>query len=168
MAGNDVLYDNLPAPGADPNGHTANTQTTQDFGPGTAVHIRRVIIINDVRVGITTSATWKLEHSNDGSAWTEVGEFTMAAGRGNTQVPDFPPSGNYRFRRLAAKRGTPGGGDAWIKEVKMLEENFARFIDLNGPAADGYLNRASIYAETGQHQAALQDLDHAILPSVRL
>ena len=122
---NSSLYDNTVVPGASPVGHTLASFTSYDFGCAKEFHIRRVIIKNYSNEGITFRATWKLEYSDDGKLWSEVGELIMQSGQGNTHSHDFPVSGDHRYWRLHAKRianeDGSGAGSLWIEEVEMFE-----------------------------------------------
>jgi len=121
--GNSALYDNLPTVDADPGGLRVGSHTTYDFGVGNQVHIRRVIIKNALNTGVSHPSTWALDYSDDGLAWTEAGEYTMAAGQGITYSHDFPATGHHRFWRLHLKSTDMTGGSIWIEEVEMLEED---------------------------------------------
>ena len=126
---NYLLYDGASRAAGNP--LSIDSNTAYDFGPGNAKHVRRVTIKNGRVDGIDSSSTWSLDYSDDGSSWTEAGEFDMERGLGNTHTHDFLPTGQHRYWRLHYNSGGTLGGDLWIEEVEMLEEAFPGAIFLN-------------------------------------
>jgi len=117
-----LIDDNTGTSGADSSGLNANTNFKIDFGAGDAKHIRKLTISKDGTFGFANAATMKLEYSDNDSSWTQAGSnFVIAVGTSTTaEVYTFPATGAHRYWRVYYVSGTTGG-NAWIREVEMME-----------------------------------------------
>lgn len=99
------------------NGNNASTYSvTFDFGSGASKVVTEVVWKQSTTA---THGTWKLQGSNNGSSWTDVGaSFTLGGSTAQTITAPSSNTTGYRYYKLVGVSGTVSGAP-WLQEVEF-------------------------------------------------
>jgi hypothetical protein len=93
----------------------------QNFGAGNAKAIRRVVITNYTGDTGYNMSSVKVQYSDDGAAWADVGTYALSTTSAAVNTLDLPASGIHQYWRVLANSNQAAGYTWALNEVEMME-----------------------------------------------